>query len=219
MIDQPNDPQNPILLKTLNDNCVGQSNCFAVGIDAHSPHHPHLHGNLLFVTWYEAGLQVFNIADPVNPIHVGSFDTYPGTSSNFNGLWGVDLSLGLNRVLLSDQSRGLIVVDASRVVPTGDYNQNNSVNNDDYNAWSSSFGDTNSGQHIAPLADGNYNGIVDAADYVVWRKFEPLFGAGGGSSGGDSFVPEPAAILLFAIGMGLAAGRRISRNVLFSREH
>ena len=46
---------------------------------------------------------------------VGAFDTWPGTSTNFNGNWGVDLSLGLNRVLLSDRKRGLIVVDASGV--------------------------------------------------------------------------------------------------------
>ena len=64
MINQPNDPDTPLLLKTLNRT--------SVGIDAHSPHHPHLHGNLLFLGWYEAGLQVFNIADPANPVHVGA---------------------------------------------------------------------------------------------------------------------------------------------------
>ena len=132
MIDQPNDPDNPALLSVLNRGNLG--------IDAHSPHHPHVHGNLLFVPWYEAGLQVFNISDPANPVHVGAFDTYPGTSTNFNGNWGVDLSLGLDTVLLSDRTRGLIVVDATGVLAPGDYNQDMTVDADDYASWRSSFG-------------------------------------------------------------------------------
>ena len=59
---------------------------------------------------------------PIRPIqsYVGAFDTSgPATSTNFNGNWGVDLSLGLNRVLLSDRKRGLIVVDATGVAHSG----------------------------------------------------------------------------------------------------
>jgi hypothetical protein len=200
MIDQPNDPDTPVLLSTLNR--------ASVGIEAHSPHHPHLHGNLLFVTWYEAGLQVFNIADPGNPVHVGAFDTFAGTSTNYNGNWGVDVSIGLNRVLLSDRKRGLIVVDASGVVAPGDYNQDNLVDSLDYVAWQGSFGATDSGQHIAPLADGNYNGIVDAADYVVWRnRVEPI---GGGNRADSSLaVPEPSSLSLVTLELCLlVAGLR-----------
>jgi hypothetical protein len=207
MIDQPNDPQSPVLKSTLNDNCIGQSgNCFAVGIDAHTPHHPHLHGNLLFLTWYEAGLQVFNIADPSNPVHVGAFDTYPGTSTNFNGNWGVDLSLGLSRVLLSDRSRGLIVVNATGVVAAGDYDQDMNIDADDYIAWREAYGSSSTGQHGAPLADGNYNGVADAADYVLWRK---ALGAG---SGGGSVVPEPASGMLLLLGLRLMAAQCRARR-------
>jgi hypothetical protein len=193
MIDQPNDPQNPVLLSTLNRT--------SVGIDAHSPHHPHVHGNLLFLAWYEAGLQVFNIADPAHPVHVGAFDTWPGTSTNFNGNWGVDLSLGLDRVLLSDRKRGLIVVDASGVVTPGDYNQDMVVDDDDYILWRTTLGTTGISVHDPPLADGNRNGIVDAADYVIWRKH---VGAGAGSLGsGSPAGPEPATLMPLAIGLGL----------------
>ena len=52
---------------------------------------------------------MFNISNPASPVLVGAFDTWAGTSTNFNGNWGVDLSLGLKRVLLSDRKRGLIV--------------------------------------------------------------------------------------------------------------
>ena len=199
MIDQPNDPQNPILRSTLNDSNVQHG---GQNISAYSPHHPHVHGNLLFLTWYEAGLTVFNIADPANPLFVGAFDTWPGTSTNFNGNWGVDLSHGLNRVLLSDRKRGLIVVDASGVLLPGDYNHDYMVDDDDYDAWRSTFGTTRISVHDPPLADGNYNGIVDAADFVLWRKHVGQAGAGAGSS-----VPEPGAIMLFALGMMAIASR------------
>lgn len=203
MINQENDPDNPVLLSTLTRT--------SVGIEASSPHHPHLHGNLLFIPWYEAGLQVFNIVDPAHPVHVGAFDTYPGTSTLMNGNWGVDLSLGLNKVMLSDRSRGLIVVNASGVLAPGDFNQDMEVNTADYTAWRNTFGTDSSGLHTGAFADGSNNGVVDAADYVVWRSHlgqsGPLGQGAGASIGGESSVPEPATILLFAAGVGLLISR------------
>jgi hypothetical protein len=206
MIDQPNDPQNPILRSTLNDNNV----CHAGQcISAHSPHHPHVHGNLLFMTWYEAGLTVFNIANPASPEFVGAFDTWPGTSTNFNGNWGVDLSHGLNRVLISDRKRGLIVVDATGVLLPGDFNQDMVVDNDDFLLWKSTFGTTRVSVHDPPLADGNYDGIVNAADYVIWRKHvgQSGFGSGTTSNLGGATVPEPSAALMLIVGVGLLGSR------------
>lgn len=202
---------NPTPLATLNKSMYG--------IEALSPHHPHLHGNLLFITWYEAGLQVFNISDPANPVHVGAFDTClatdsgpcfgTGTSTNYNGNWGVDLSLGLNKVMLSDRQRGLIIVDASGVVQPGDYNQDMVVDHLDYLVWRSSYGTSSSGLHRSAFADGNYDGIVDAADYVIWRdnfgKTGPAAGSGGSQRNTPlATVPEPSAIAMAAAGLALA---------------
>jgi hypothetical protein len=195
MIDQPNDPQSPVLLATLNkSNVCHNGDC----IDAHSPHHVHVHGNLLFLPWYEAGLQVFNIVDPENPVYVGAYDTWVGTSTNFNGNWGVDLSQGLDRVLISDRTRGLIVLDATGVVDRGDFNTDLEVDESDYQAWKNAFGGVTSGTHNGPLADGNYDESVDAADYVVWRKFSALAGAGAGGA-----VPEPACGVVLVIATGV----------------
>jgi len=202
-INQENDPDSPVWKATLNASTVG--------IQATSPHHPHLHGNLLFLPWYEAGLQVFNLTNPAAPVHVGSFDTYTGTSTVYNGNWGVDLSLGLNKVLLSDRSRGLMLVDASGVVAQGDYDQNMVVNGFDYTAWRNTYGNGSSGLHVGALADGNYNGVVDAADYVLYRKNVGKTGPthpGSGSLTDSSTVPEPATALLLAFGLGLLSSRR-----------
>jgi len=192
----------------------------SVGIDATSPHHPHLHGNLLFLPWYEAGLQVFNISDPAHPVRVGSFDTYAGsTPDSYAGNWGVDLSLGLKRVMLSDRNRGLIVVDASGVVIPGDYDQNMVVDQADYAVWRAAYGTSSSGLHTAAFADGNYDGAVDMADYVIWRNHlgqtgptHPGSGAGFGEFAGEFnwnvSVPEPSAILLIAMAIGPFASCR-----------
>ena len=91
----------------------------SLGISAISPHNPVLMGDLMFVSWYQAGLQVFDISDPVNPLHVGAYDTFDidGPFSEFDGNWGVYPLLGLDKVLLSDTEGGLFIVDASAVVP------------------------------------------------------------------------------------------------------
>jgi hypothetical protein len=67
---------------------------------------------------------------------------------------------------------------------------------------------------VDPGLDGDYNddGMVDAADYVAWRKTPADFGGAGGydtwrenfgrsneGSGGNSQVPEPSAFFLSAI--------------------
>jgi hypothetical protein len=211
----------PPLYAELNETTFCQDNnnnnsCADPGdtrIDAHSPHHPHIYGNLLFVTWYEAGLQVFNISDPSNPVWVGSFDTTLGNPDNFSGNWGVDLTAGLHRVLLSDRQNGLIVINATGVVDPGDYNQDLSVNVADYAKWQSAFGseDANSeyeiNTHLPLFGDGNYDGAVDAADYVMWRKF-----AGTPGGGGVSSVPEPGATILLIASIGAWIARRRARS-------
>jgi choice-of-anchor B domain-containing protein len=103
-------PGAPVLLSSLT--------AASLGISALSPHNPVLFDdNLLFISWYQAGVQVIDISDPSEPIRVGDFDTFPGAVSGFDGNWGVYPRLGLDRVLLSDLDGGLFIVDASSLGP------------------------------------------------------------------------------------------------------
>ncbi|MGH9834222.1 MAG: choice-of-anchor B family protein [Blastocatellia bacterium] len=101
-------PASPTLASTI----TAQS----LGIDAFSPHNPYIVGNLLFVSWYQAGLIILDITNPSQPRLAGSYDTYAGTTSGFRGCWGAYPFLGFDRVLLSDMDGGLYIVDATAAV-------------------------------------------------------------------------------------------------------
>jgi hypothetical protein len=76
----------------------------------------------------------------------------------------------------------------------GDYNGNLTVGPEDYVKWKDDYG-----KWVAKGggADGNGDGIVNAADYTVWRN-----ALGGPNEGGGSAlnnVPEPSAVLLVCV--------------------
>ena len=85
----------------------------SLGLEAFSAHNPYIVGNLLIVSWYQAGLVVLDISDPRQPRLLGNYDTHQGQASGFDGCWGVYPFLGFDRVLLSDMDGGLFVVDAT----------------------------------------------------------------------------------------------------------
>jgi hypothetical protein len=64
-------PAAPLLVKS-----VGM---VALEINAVTPHNPVVAGNFLYVAWYQAGLQVFDISNPADPKRVGQYDTYQPT--------------------------------------------------------------------------------------------------------------------------------------------
>lgn len=131
------DPANPVLVHT-----VGMK---ALGLNAVSPHNPVVAGNFLYVAWYQAGLQVFDLTNPAQPKRVGQYDTYQqtfaptpeeklaadtaepwdmvcGTGSKQNALpttydgnWAVYPFLGQNKILTGDIRNGLEILDATQV--------------------------------------------------------------------------------------------------------
>lgn len=88
----------------------------------------------------------------------------------------------------------------------GDYDDSGAVGPEDYELWKLTFGDA-----TAPgdAADGNRNGIVDAADYAIWRNnVTTLVGLA---------VPEPGTLVLIVAACGLATLGR-NRRASCSRE-
>lgn len=64
----------------------------------------------------------------------------------------------------------------------GDFDVDGDADNQDYQVWSSSFGSANAS------ADGNQNGIVDAADYTTWQ---------------DGFTGRTSPVQMYQVGNSL----------------
>lgn len=89
----------------------------SMGIGADIPHNPVVVSNYLFLSWYQNGIQVFDLSDVTKPVRVGFYDTFPGTAtSTYQGNWGVFPHLGFNKILLSDIQSGLYVLNGSTLL-------------------------------------------------------------------------------------------------------
>ncbi len=106
-----------------------------------TPHNPYIIGDRYVVSsCYQDGVQVWDIADPLNPVRVGFFDTCPendssdtgmrqlsgGNSSNsgrptgygdFWGCWGVYPFLPSGNIIASDMQHGLFVLSPPYSIP------------------------------------------------------------------------------------------------------
>ncbi len=78
-----------------------------------TPHNPFVKDTLLYVSYYEDGVQVFDISNPLNPIQTAYYDTEPnnttynGTSNN----WGVYPYLPSGTIIASDLEHGLFTLE------------------------------------------------------------------------------------------------------------
>jgi choice-of-anchor B domain-containing protein len=86
-----------------------------------TPHNPFVKGDFVFISYYEDGLQVFNISDPQNIYRAGYFDTYPNNVgyAGYRGCWGTYPYLPSGIVLASDRNYGLYVLDVTEILGTG----------------------------------------------------------------------------------------------------
>ncbi len=127
-------PAQPLLVNKLGMNDLN--------LNATSPHNPVVMGNYLYVSWYEAGMQVFDLTNPAAPKQVGQYDSYQAARAEpeelkslteaepwdmicglnrgqntlptgYDGNWAVFPFLGQNKVLMGDLKNGLLVVDAT----------------------------------------------------------------------------------------------------------
>ena len=92
-----------------------------------------------------------------------------------------------------------LLIESDAMVLLGDYNGNGVVNAADYVVWRSTFGQS----VVVPGsgADGDKSGDISTADYDIWRTH---FGTAAPAMGGSiSAVPEPYAVSLTIVGLGL----------------
>ncbi len=77
-------------------------------------HNLYVHNGFIFEAEYHAGLRIFCADDPLNPVQVGWFDSYPeNDNGGFDGAWSVYPFFPSGTVLISDITRGLFIVDPS----------------------------------------------------------------------------------------------------------
>jgi choice-of-anchor B domain-containing protein len=89
------------------------------GVSA-TDHNLYVRNDFIYEAEYRAGLRVFCAADPLNPVQVGWFDTFPENDiSGFDGAWSTYAFFGSGTVLISDINRGLFIVDVSAALSAG----------------------------------------------------------------------------------------------------
>lgn len=80
------------------------------GVSA-TDHNAYLNDGFIYEADYTAGLRIFDAADPLNPVQVGYFDTFPANDgAGFNGAWSVYPYFPSGIVLISDIDTGLYIV-------------------------------------------------------------------------------------------------------------
>lgn len=84
-------------------------------------HNGFVRGNRYYMSNYERGMTILDITDPVKPVEIGYFDTFPFSDDDqFNGAWGVYPFLPSGLILISDINSGLYVVkDKTKNVAAG----------------------------------------------------------------------------------------------------
>lgn len=77
-------------------------------------HNLYVHQGFIYESNYTSGLQIFETSDPIAPVRVGYFDTFPSSNRlGFEGAWSNYPFYPSGLVIISDRVSGLIMVDAS----------------------------------------------------------------------------------------------------------
>ena len=96
------DVSNLELMATLNSN-VNESSI---------AHNLMIKDDLVYISYYQDGLQVFDISNPENPVKIAYYDTYmPENTGGYAGAWGVYAFLPSGNILISDVQSGLFVLE------------------------------------------------------------------------------------------------------------
>jgi len=98
-----------------------------------TPHNPYIIGNnLLYMSYYQDGVLVYDISNPKSPQKIAQFKTYPHADSiplskrykGFMGCWGVYPFLPSGNIIAADMANGLFVLRLDTIINTTDANNN-----------------------------------------------------------------------------------------------
>jgi len=80
-------------------------------------HNVTVRGDYAYVAWYTAGLVVVDITNPTSPQTAGWYDTYPGSSGSYNGVWAVYPYFPSGKIIVSDMQTGLYIFRFANLAP------------------------------------------------------------------------------------------------------
>lgn len=83
-------------------------------------HNPYMIGDFAVVSYYEDGVVIFDLTNPLQPDTIAYYDTYPEneTYTGYEGCWGVYPYLPSGNILASDIAKGLFILKPSFDLPT-----------------------------------------------------------------------------------------------------
>ena len=74
------------------------------------PHNVMIRDNIAYFSYYNDGLQIYDISTPSDPKRIAYYDTYQGSDNNsYRGAWGVYALFPSKRILISDRKNGLFL--------------------------------------------------------------------------------------------------------------
>lgn len=131
-----------------------------------TPHNPFVHNDLLYISYYEDGIQVFDISNPDSPTPHAFFDTYSlnnsGNYSGTEGNWGVYPFFNSGCIIANDVTFGthfLMLGNITVPVEWLSFTANN-VGGKNLINWSTASEQNNSHFNILRSTDGHrYNHI------------------------------------------------------------
>lgn len=93
-----------------------------------TPHNPYIKNGKAVIAYYQDGVQIYNIDNPVNPVRIGYFDTHPQNLSGYpnppyQGAWGAYVNLPSGILLVSDMQLGLFVLNTDTLLTSSAENK------------------------------------------------------------------------------------------------
>jgi len=79
------------------------------------PHNVFIIDDVAHMSFYTEGYRALDVSDPTNPVEIGYYDTYPGSSGGTSGAWGCYPFQPSGSIYVSDVSTGLYVLRLDRI--------------------------------------------------------------------------------------------------------